>query len=971
MLLGFSGKRSRTSSTIHNAEHARLGAWVAKNSSWLALGMITAAFAIRFAYADYCYLNPDEATHFYAARASTWFETYKAAFMQAHPPLFILVLHGILFLGRTELILRLPSLVCGTVALWLTFAWIRRSLGEIPALAGLGFLALSPSAISASTEVRQYGLLLCFVCGALYATERTFSERSTMWATAQGLCLVGALLTHYTATVFLACLGFYVLIRSLLYAVPRRIFVALCLSQLSLLTLLGWLYFGHVRGSIQFGRGSSMDYLQPYYAAANESPLAFTWRTISGTFLYAAGDRRLAFLFMLVFLAGLGSLLTGRTRAPRLTTLLIVSPFAVGFVAAIYQVFPFAGSRHQTYLLPFLAAGISAAFACLQPGWGVRLLLVGVVIAPFWIMRAPPDNNPRTLPIGNMNAAIEYIKRMIPPGSPLFVDHETREVLRYYLRRNDKGVDNVRVKAGVEERVGGYRVVVPMRYVWAFHPDEALEQAAESARALGVPPGEPVWVVSASWLEPSLASRLPVEDNRDVKEFGRISVIRVSHWDEAQVTVNWSSTWQTIDGFGAATAGVNPQFSPALMDLFYGDSGIHLDFIRVEIWPNQAECEQGLAPGECVTSSNATISKIDLANAQAAVARGALVWGTEWSPPSSMKSNFPTKGRFLGGATNFANLADIQTSFVRLLTGTYGIPVYALSPQNEPDVRAAYTSCTWTAQQFHDYVPYLARALRNAGYGSVKIMIAEQSDWSNSFSTTAMNDAAVAADIGILAAHGYRGCCNAALSWNNLTMHRVWETEVSDNGSYDGSMTSALTYAREIHNSLTAANINAWHYWSLSGISFTDNEGLTDSGGNLAKRAYAIGNFSKFVLPGWTRVGTTNNTRLLVSAYRGPSGAAVVVVNSGPTVADQAFNVGTRMGTRIVPWITSSSLNLHLDTAVAVSSGSFTYTIPANSVVTFSSSAPVSVVRTPIPSGGVVSAIKHQPSNRPSVQPLF
>jgi len=300
---------------MSNANLARLEAWVVKNSSWLALGIIAVGLAMRLAYSASCYLNPDQAAHFSAARPSSWLEAYEASRMLTHPPLFILVLHGMLFLGRTELVLRLPSVVGGTAALWLTFAWIRRSLGTTPALAGLGFIALSPSAISASTEIRQCGLLLCFICGALYATERAFGERSTRWAIVQGLCLVGALLTHYTAIVVLVSLGSYVLLRSILDAVPRRILFTFCMSQLVLATLLGWLYFGHVRPSIPFGSAARTGYLrQYYYAEARETPLGFAWRAFSGTFSYAVGSRRLAFLFMLVFLAGLAAMLAGRTK---------------------------------------------------------------------------------------------------------------------------------------------------------------------------------------------------------------------------------------------------------------------------------------------------------------------------------------------------------------------------------------------------------------------------------------------------------------------------------------------------------------------------------------------------------------------------------------------------------------------------------------------------------------------------------
>src|SRR5208337_3161522 len=175
---------------------------------------------------------------------------------------------------------------------------------EIPSLAGLAFMALSPAAISASTEVRQYGLLLCFVCGSLYATERTFTERSTLWAIVGGLFLLGALLTHYTAIVVLISLGLYVLVRSFLDGVPRRLFFTIGVSQMVLATVLAWLYFGHVHQSIPFGPGASMDYLRPYYyEEAHETPLGFAWRALSGTFSYAVGARRLAFPLMLVFLA--------------------------------------------------------------------------------------------------------------------------------------------------------------------------------------------------------------------------------------------------------------------------------------------------------------------------------------------------------------------------------------------------------------------------------------------------------------------------------------------------------------------------------------------------------------------------------------------------------------------------------------------------------------------------------------------
>jgi hypothetical protein len=72
--VGNSRERNGTPSTIYNADLGRLEAWVVKNSSWLALGIIAVGFAMRLAYSESCYLNPDEAAHLNAPRSSSWLE---------------------------------------------------------------------------------------------------------------------------------------------------------------------------------------------------------------------------------------------------------------------------------------------------------------------------------------------------------------------------------------------------------------------------------------------------------------------------------------------------------------------------------------------------------------------------------------------------------------------------------------------------------------------------------------------------------------------------------------------------------------------------------------------------------------------------------------------------------------------------------------------------------------------------------
>jgi glucuronoarabinoxylan endo-1,4-beta-xylanase len=228
-------------------------------------------------------------------------------------------------------------------------------------------------------------------------------------------------------------------------------------------------------------------------------------------------------------------------------------------------------------------------------------------------------------------------------------------------------------------------------------------------------------------------------------------------------------------------------------------------------------------------------------------------------------------------------------------------------------------------------------------------MLAEQSSWAATYAATAMSDPAVAPDVGILAAHAYSGAYSAMslASYGNVTNQHLWQTEVSDfDDTYDGSITSALTYATQIYQWLVGANANAWLYWLVSGEGvYSDNEALNSYAGVPADRAYAMGNWARFVKPGWSRVSVTNQNAngMLISAFtNGTASMAIVVINNqSSAVAGQAFTLGGFAATQVTPWITSSSYNLQAQAPVAVSGNTFSYTIPADSIVTFYSSQSV------------------------------
>lgn len=503
-----------------------IAARVEDHAVWLALALVVLGTVVRTVDAASCYLNPDESAHFDLANTSDWTGAWQSSLTIAHPPLLILLLHGLLRMGRSEFLLRLPSLAAGVATLWLIFVWLRPSLGPLPALLALWLMAVSPAAIAASTEVRQYGILVFFICGSLVAADRAFDKESTFWATLHGLLMLGAIFTHYAAVVAAAAAGLYVLVRLMLTKLPIRVRFAFVAGQIVWLASLAALYSFHLRPFVALATGRQPGYVTAYYYIKGSSSLiGYMAHALRMTFAYPLGSSRFSLLMMLVFAVGVAVLITGRSLLQKTQALLFAVPILFAMAATLARVLPMDGTRHEAYLLPFLAAGMAAATTRLQPRTAAAVLLGAVVLTPAFLLHHLPDNDPHKFPRRDMQEAMATLRRMAPPGSPLFVDYETREVLGYYLGRNQP--DTRISHAGEEALLGGYRVAVPENFQWAFDAQNVRSDLQQWASSQHLATGTPVWIVSSSWFEAPLAVRTPPRADVAARVFGRISVMRM------------------------------------------------------------------------------------------------------------------------------------------------------------------------------------------------------------------------------------------------------------------------------------------------------------------------------------------------------------------------------------------------------------------------------------------------------------
>ncbi|MGP8200470.1 MAG: hypothetical protein ACLQU4_13315 [Limisphaerales bacterium] len=401
--------------------------------------------------------------------------------------------------------------------------------------------------------------------------------------------------------------------------------------------------------------------------------------------------------------------------------------------------------------------------------------------------------------------------------------------------------------------------------------------------------------------------------------------------------VDWNNVHQRIDGFGASSAWFG-NWTTAQADMFFSTNsgagvsldgttnfsfnGVDLSLLRNRIAPGGTTWEQSIM--------------------QMAQARGAKVWSTPWSPDTPFKSNTNVEGGyFVGTAANYQAYANEQAGYVASMKRQYGVNLYAISVQNEPDADVTtYESCNWTAQQIHDFVPYLYNALAASNVAATKIMLPESQNWQDysNLAVTAMTDPNVAADVGIIADHNYDGPNGPAILTKNSYGKALWETEISAFGTFDGSITNGVYIAQRIYLFMTQAQANAWHYWWLvSGNS--DNEGLTDTNGIPTMRMYTLGQYSRFVRPNFYRIdANANYSPLFISAYKDSTSTAfaIVAVNTDPaTAVNQTFNLTNFTAASVTPWITSATQSLANLAPVVVTNSSFTYTMPALSVVTF------------------------------------
>ncbi|MDW7691937.1 glycoside hydrolase [Flammeovirgaceae bacterium SG7u.111] len=321
--------------------------------------------------------------------------------------------------------------------------------------------------------------------------------------------------------------------------------------------------------------------------------------------------------------------------------------------------------------------------------------------------------------------------------------------------------------------------------------------------------------------------------------------------------------------------------------------------------------------------------------------------------PNSPHVNFTKNGKAYSsdGKSNLA--ADKYPDFAEYLANVVqglenkGLTVDYVSPINEPQwdwSKGNQEGCPYWNNEIADFVKVLNKEFEEKAI-SAKIDIAEagQIDYlyeqgnrpgrsnqiTDFFDESSENYVGDLSHVGnVISGHSYFTTSpntksvekRAALanSVRSVPKLKFWMSEYCILGGNDGEINGngrdlgidpALYVAKVIHNDLVVANATAWQWWlAVSPYNYKDGLVYVDyqkEDGEVyeSKILWALGNFSRFVRPGFNRIDIAQssghpNENLLCSGYKSPDTGelTIVLVNSD----SKAFSINLELDKQAV-----------------------------------------------------------------------
>lgn len=378
------------------------------------------------------------------------------------------------------------------------------------------------------------------------------------------------------------------------------------------------------------------------------------------------------------------------------------------------------------------------------------------------------------------------------------------------------------------------------------------------------------------------------------------------------ILVDESTVFQRMVGFGAAITGSSAwlihrglaagQRERLMRQLFDPHEGIGLSFVRTTVGASDFSLSNytydDVRPGETdpglhhfsINPDRAAV--LPIVKRATAINPALRVMASPWSAPAWMKENAG-----LNGGELLSGLYSVYARYLRRYVEAYaaaGVPLYAITVQNEPHHEAAYPSMRMRAHEQADFIAnHLGPVFDQAGI-QTKIL-AWDGNWKNTaYALRLLGNAAVRRYVAGIAFHCYAGDVSAQTKVHNAYPKKgIYFTECSG-GAWSTDFGDNLIW------NLRHLIIGATRNWAKSvllwNIALNPEHGPKNGGCHNCRGVvtvdpsagtveynveyYALGHASKFVMPGAYRIASTStgDSGLEHVAFRNPDGSKVLIV---------------------------------------------------------------------------------------------
>lgn len=217
-----------------------------------------------------------------------------------------------------------------------------------------------------------------------------------------------------------------------------------------------------------------------------------------------------------------------------------------------------------------------------------------------------------------------------------------------------------------------------------------------------------------------------------------------------------------------------------------------------------------------------------------------------------------------------------------------GYPIKYISPINEPqwDWTGGQEGCHFEPAEVVNFLNVFLDVMEERNVEGVELSAPELGEWGNTsypYYQAIFADERLAAELTSLDVHSYwsdMSAKNGFLEWLELKGLTNLDLKMSEwcemvNGK-DMTMDSAINMSKEIIADLTKLNVSTWQYW-IAVSCYNYRDGLIYVNANTkdvweTKRLWAMGNYSRFIRPGYTRIeASSDNTMVCTTAFTGTS----------------------------------------------------------------------------------------------------